>query len=123
MITACNGGCPCRTNATNGAGGVGNGNANRGFDTGGGCDGNSVVKEPWAGVTDISGGDDEAFGGGLLAPAVGTDVVDDCDMVCIMDDVVDDHDKLVVAPMADDEVKDLMPRGRQKGQKFSAPRG
>ncbi|MCP4747430.1 MAG: hypothetical protein GY874_15005 [Desulfobacteraceae bacterium] len=56
-----------------------------------------------------------------LAPPVGTDVVDDCDMVCIMDDVVDDDDKLVVAPMADDEVKDLMPRGRQKGQKFSAP--
>ena len=53
-------------------------------------------------------------------------MVDDCDMVCIMDDglvVVDDDDELVVGAMADDEVKDLMPRGRQKGQKFSAPRG
>ncbi len=36
----------------------------------------------------------------MLAPAVGTDVVDDCDMVGIMDDglvVVDDDDELVVA--------------------------
>ncbi len=67
---------------------------------GGGCDGNSVVEEPWAGVADISGGDDDAVGGGVLAPAVGTDVVDDCDMVGIMDGglvVVDDDDELVVA--------------------------